>query len=338
MLPSIRLDDIETAIKVTECRHFTQAGVKLHRDQTTVSKIMKRVETQIGAKLVDRSAHPVRPTKAGAAFLYWGRKGLDALERGLIEIRRLGEADRTVLNVGYTSYLDLDVLAYIEHVGASSEVGFLRRQHSSSSSEIIVSVLSGKWDCGFIISPATTDGLVGIPVYREPFGLVLANDHPLARKRNIALADLGGVHLILPAKDRNTGFRAWFSERCGAAGVKPKIAQEVGNPQEAWFLAAQHAGVALMPKSASKNLRKGTTVFRPFVEDDLYAEIQLVFRDEPQPPMLSSFVGAVLRMRERLKRGKQRRGPMRTPLIPRPTVKPWNGTDPVRREVRVLSA
>jgi len=177
MLPSIRLDDIETAIKVTECKHFTRAGAKLHKDQTSVSKCMRRVESQLGAKLVDRSAHPVRPTKAGAVFLYWGRKGLHALERGFAEVRRASEPDQSTLHVGHTTYLDLDVLAYIENLCAASAPGFLHTEHSSSSSEIIVSVLSGIWDCGFIVSPATTEGLVGLTIYQEPFGLVLPSDH-----------------------------------------------------------------------------------------------------------------------------------------------------------------
>jgi DNA-binding transcriptional LysR family regulator len=338
MLPSIRLDDIETAIKVTECKHFTRAGAKLNKDQTSVSKCMRRVENQLGAKLVDRSAHPVRPTKAGAVFLYWGRKGLHALERGFAEVRRASEPDQSTLHVGHTTYLDLDVLAYIENLSAASAPGFLHTEHSSSSSEIVVSVLSGIWDCGFIVSPATTEGLVGLTIYREPFGLVLPSDHPLARKRKIGISELNGVPLILPAKERNTGFRTWFVERCGAEGVKPRVAQEAGNPHEAWFLASQRRGLALMPKSASRNLPKGATVFRPFAEDDLYAEIQLVFRDEPQSPMLALFVNAVLRMRERLQRGKLPNGPMRTPVIPRPAVKPWRESQLLRRGPRSLSA
>lgn len=323
MLPGVRIEDIETTLKVIECKHFTRAGAKLHKDQTTVSRCIKRVEQGIGAELIDRHAHPVRPTKAGSLFLYWGRKGLHALERGFSEIRRAGETNHSVLHVGYTSYLDLDILAYMQHRASAPDAGFAHNEHSSSTSEIISSVLSGRWDCGFIISPAAMDGLVGVPLYQEPFGLMMASDHQLARKRRIGICDLRDVPLILPALERNTGFRSWFVERCTAEGVKPKVAHEVSNPHEAGFLASQRVGLALMPKSASNNLRKGGTVFRPFSADDLYAEIQLVFRDEPQTPRLASFVKATLRMRERLLRGKMEFGPRQQSLIPRPTVKEW---------------
>lgn len=338
MMPSVNIDDIETALQVIECKHFTRVGAKLHKDQTTVSRCIKRVEREVGAELIDRSAHPVRPTKAGAVFLYWGRKGLHALSRGFTEVRRANEPRHAVLQVGYTSYIDLDVLAYIEHTGSRLDSGFAHSEHSSSTSETIALVSSGKWDCGFIITPAATDHLVGVPIYQEPFGMVMPSDHPLARKRKLAVSDLRGAALILPAKDRNTGFRNWFVERCGAEGVNLKIAHEVANPHEAWFLASQRAGLALMPKSAYRNARSGSTVFRPFAGDDLYAEIQLVFRDESLSHLLATFVKAVLRMRERLLRDKLRYEVKRAPIIPRPAVKPWNEGHIGRRGVHAATA
>jgi DNA-binding transcriptional LysR family regulator len=340
MLPSVRIEDIEAALEVTERRHFTQAGEKLHRSQGAISKSMKRVEEGLGVTLIDRSAHPVQPTKAAMVFRYHARRALDSLLRGMNGAQRADAPGHAVLEVGYTSYLDLDVLAYLEHVGQSSDPGFAHQEHSSSTSEVIASVLSGKWDCGFIITPAATARLVGIPIYRDAFGLALASGHPLARKRKIRLEDLRNTPLILPARERNTGFRAWLMERCGTAGVKLRVAHEVGNPNEAWFMAAHHAGAALIPRAATRNLVKGMTVFRPFAEDDLFAEVQLVFRDEPQPPMLAYFVETVLRMRDRMRRGElqKERRPARTPPVPRPQVKPWKGLELVRSERRAASA
>ncbi len=338
MLPSLKLDDIETAIKVIESKNFTETGVRLHKHQTTVSRCMKRVERTVGAKLIDRGVHPVRPTKEGTVIAYWGRKGLDALGRGLTEIQRITMSNRAVLDVGYTSYLDLEVLACVQRIGMAADTGFSQNEHSSSTSEVIGLVLERKWDCGFIITPAATEGLVGVQIYREPFGLLLACDHPLARRKKVCIRDLRDTALILPAKERNTGFRSWFVSRCGAEGVKLKLGKEVGNPHEAWFLASQHAGVALMPKSASKKLPNGGTVFLPFVEDDLYAEVQLVFRDEPQSSTLASFVNAVLRMRERLPHSSMHNGSTQISVVPRPVVKSWKHAQSVRQGLHTLSA
>jgi DNA-binding transcriptional LysR family regulator len=122
MLPSVRIEDIEAALEVTERRHFTQAGEKLHRSQGAISKSMKRVEEGLGVTLIDRSAHPVQPTRAAMVFRYHARRALDSLTRGMNAAQRADAPGRGVLEVGYTSYLDLDVLAYLEHVGQASPI------------------------------------------------------------------------------------------------------------------------------------------------------------------------------------------------------------------------
>jgi DNA-binding transcriptional LysR family regulator len=340
MLPGVRIEDIEAAVDAIECRNFTRTSEHLHRSQGAISKSIKRVEDGMPAKLFDRSTHPVQPTRSAMIFRYHARRALDSLIRGTNAAQRAEEPNRAVIEVGFTSYLDLDVLAYLEHRSRSPESGFAHQEHSSSTSEVIASVLSGKWDCGFIISPAAADGLVGVPLYQDRFGLALASDHPLARRRKVTLEDLRDLPLILPAKERNTGFRSWFVERCATAGVRPRIVQEVGNPNEAWFMASHHSGAALMPRASTRNLAKGATVFRLFAEDDLYADVQLVFRDEPQSPMLTAFVETVLHMRDRMQRGEldKVQDSVRMQVVPRPTVKPWKRTQPVRNDRRAVSA
>jgi hypothetical protein len=156
----------------------------------------------------------------------------------------------------------------------------------------------------------------------------------LARRRKVKLEDLRNLPLVLPAKERNTGFRSWFMERCATAGVRPRIAQEVGNPNEAWFMASHLSSAALMPRASTRNLAKGATVFRPFAEEDLYADVQLVFRDEPQSPMLTAFVDTVLRMRDRMQHRGLDNGHEAAGMqaVPRPMVRPWKRAQPVRND------
>jgi DNA-binding transcriptional LysR family regulator len=340
MLPGVRIEDIEAALEAIECGNFTRTSEHLHRSQGAISKSIKRVEDGMPAKLFDRGTHPVRPTRSAMIFRYHARRALDSLIRGTNAAKRAEEPNRAVIEVGFTSYLDLDVIAYLEHRGRSPESGFAHQEHSSSTSEVIASVLSGKWDCGFIISPAAADGLVGVPLYRDPFGLALPSDHPLARRRKVKLEDLRDLPLILPAKEHNTGFRSWFVERCATARVRPRIAQEVGNPNEAWFMASHLSSAALLPRASARNLARGATVFRPFAEGDLYADVQLVFRDEPQSPMLTAFVETVLRMRDRMQRGEldKEQEAVRMQIVPRPMVKPWKRAQPVRSDRSAVSA
>lgn len=317
MLPNLRLDDLEVAIKVIECRHITRAAAKLNKHQTTVTKCMQRVEQSIGVPLLDRSVHPVRPTRAGGVLSYWGRKGLDALARGLAEAQRVDRRSSAVVHIGYTSYFNLEMLADIKKLTAGQRAPFSCRFHSSSTAEVIAMVRGGRWDCGLILSPAPSDDLNNVPLYREPLGLLVARDHPLAERRTVRVADLGGMPLIVPAQEPNTGFRSWLMERCGAEGVALRIVHEVDNPQEAWHLVSQNEGVAVMLRSAAQSLRRTSTVFRRFLEEDLAGQIQIVFRDEPQTRTLAAVVTMLLEQHQRMQSRQSRK-----PVVPMPVEEP----------------
>jgi hypothetical protein len=105
-------------------------------------------------------------------------------------------------------------------------------------------------------------------------------------------------------------------------------------------MASHLSSAALLPRASARNLARGATVFRPFAEGDLYADVQLVFRDEPQSPMLTAFVETVLRMRDRMQRGEldKEQEAVRMQIVPRPMVKPWKRAQPVRSDRSAVSA
>jgi Bacterial regulatory helix-turn-helix protein, lysR family len=78
MLSNMKLSvgDLEAAVKVTEYGHFTRAGEKINRSQTSVSKGVRRVEQTLEAELLDRKARPVGATRSGEIFSYQMRKAL----------------------------------------------------------------------------------------------------------------------------------------------------------------------------------------------------------------------------------------------------------------------
>jgi DNA-binding transcriptional LysR family regulator len=308
----IVLSDLEAALVVAEKGHFTRAGEILHRSQTAVTKGLQRLERAIDAQLVDRRTRPSSTTEAGDEFSYHVRKGLYYIELGLMGARAAGRIANTVLEVGHTTYFNLDLLTYLANVSKAPTAGFNALYHSSSSAEVVARVLAGLWDCGFIVCPAETGGLETIPVMEDRLGLIMAKDHPLTRKRSVVLRDLRQQRLILPGRDRNPGFRNWFLERCGAAGFGPEVVQESSHPQEGAFLASQHVGLAVTARSASTQMQKGLAAFRPLQGEGLSIEFHLAYRAGSRSSALQSFIEAVLRMKTRMHNHLKPKSPSQT--------------------------
>jgi DNA-binding transcriptional LysR family regulator len=137
---------------------------------------------------------------------------------------------------------------------------------------------------------------------RDPLGILMASTHPLARERVLRLRQIANEPLIAPARNRNPALRTWLLEQCAAAGFVPRITHEIGHPQEAALLAEQRVGVALATRATARCAQNRAVVFRPFAEQQLAIEIQLIVRHGPKPPALLAFVHLIERMKERIER------------------------------------
>jgi DNA-binding transcriptional LysR family regulator len=296
----VSLGDLEAVLAVSECGQFSRAGEVLRRPQPAVSRAVQDVESSVRTKLFNRDSRPVLHTPAGDDFLYELRKAFHFLERAFAAVRTNARAASSALEVGHSVYFDPALLTYLAHVNKLPDAGFSAIYHSSFSTEIVANILAGVWDCGFVLKPAESQGLESIPVMRDQLGLVMPNDHPLARQRSVCLRDMGNERLILPMGNRNPTFHAWFLEHCAAAGFDPKVVQEISHPHEAVVFAGQRVGVALATRATARRTRDNATVFRPFADEKLAMEIQLAMRSGSASTALQAFIAAVLKMKDRM--------------------------------------
>jgi DNA-binding transcriptional LysR family regulator len=82
----------------------------------------------------------------------------------------------------------------------------------------------------------------------EPLTLGVRRDHPLARRKTVALATLRDEPMI--TLTRESGLRAVLENACREAGFSPRIAVEAGELRGLAELAAEGLGVAIAPRSA----------------------------------------------------------------------------------------
>jgi DNA-binding transcriptional LysR family regulator len=307
----LSLEDLESVLTVSECGTFSRAGEALRRTQPAITRSVQNVEKSVETRLLNRAARPTVPTPAGEDFAYEVRRGLFFITRGLRKARCMGRAQNAMLEVGHTAYLEPGIVAYLSNIARSPNVGFSALYHSSWSAEIVANVRSGIWDCGFVVSPASVFDLEAMPILRDPLCVIMASDHPLARKRTVQLSDLENQRLILPARDRNVEFRSWFIGRCEQVGVKPMVVQEVAHPHDGVLLAAAKIGLAITNQSTARTMRKGSTVWRRLSDEDMAVEIQFVLRREARSQALIAFIRTVTKLQRRIVHPEQRKAPSR---------------------------
>ena len=86
----IDLNAAECFVEVARRESFTEAAERLGMQASTVSRKVRRLEEELGMRLLERTTRQVRPTEAGAAFVRRAAAAFEEIERARLEVLDLG--------------------------------------------------------------------------------------------------------------------------------------------------------------------------------------------------------------------------------------------------------
>ncbi len=175
---------------VADHRHFGRAATELRVAQPSLSRQIRRLEQQLGARLLDRTPQGTRLTDAGEVFLPLARALLRTADQTATRTRAAAQPSR--LTVGYAGYIFV-----------TAAVRELRRQHPDAEVRVQhlewndsrEALLEHRVDAAVSRLPFPTDGLDVTILYDEPRALLVPTDHRLAGKEVVTLDDIAGEPL-----------------------------------------------------------------------------------------------------------------------------------------------
>ncbi|MGI5324058.1 LysR family transcriptional regulator [Actinomadura nitritigenes] len=285
----MELRQLEYFVAVTEEASFTKAAARLHVAQPGVSAQIRQLERELGQPLLDRSGRTVRLTEVGAAVLPYARAALAAVEGAKLSVDELTGLLRghvTIGTIDWITSLDLPGLLagfHRDHPGVEITVV------QDESASLAEALLAGRTDLAFLsLGAEPPPGIAVQPVIEQDLFASMSRDHPLAGRSSITLRTLAEQDLVsLP---KGTGLRAVLDEACAAAGLRPRIAFEAGEPPVLAQLAAHGLGVAVLPESATV-IRADELASMPIVRPRLRGRIALAWRAEgPRGPAARALI------------------------------------------------
>lgn len=267
----MELRQLAYLVAVAEEGGFTRAAEKLHVAQPGISAQIRQLERELGQPLFDRAGRTVRLTAAGAAVLPHARAALAAVTGARLAVEELTGLLRGHVAVGTVTSLGADtdlpgLLAGFHDAHPGVEITLAE----DTSDQLLAGLLDGRYDLALAglagRAPAGIDTLTFLDA--ELVAAVAPGD-PLARRKSVALAELDGRPLIL--LPHGTGLRAAVEDGCAAAGFRPRVAFEAGNPEVLAALAERGLGVALLPAAlaASRPGLRAIPLTRPSLRSRL---------------------------------------------------------------------
>src|SRR5215475_1494070 len=115
MYPGVELRLYRYVAALAEELNFTQAAIRLHVSQPTLSQQIRDLEQDLGIKLFDRSkgGQRVALTAAGEAFSTEARLTLLHAARAVEAARAAKEQHKGPWNIGYSPLIDFRILRKI---------------------------------------------------------------------------------------------------------------------------------------------------------------------------------------------------------------------------------
>lgn len=93
------INEIGVFVKIVELRNFTKAADSLETSSATVSRVISKLESDLGVKLLERSTRRVSPTPDGLTFYERCKAILSQLDEAKNELTALRETPRGTLRV-----------------------------------------------------------------------------------------------------------------------------------------------------------------------------------------------------------------------------------------------
>ena len=289
MYPGIELRLHRYVAVLAEELNFTQAAMRLHVAQPTLSTQIRDLERELGLKLFERTrgGQQVVLTASGEAFAVQARLVLLHADRAIQEARTAHGQHRGTWNLGYSPLIDMRILHKVRRYLADAHPAADVRIVSGHTAEHIDGLMHGRLQAGLVILPPSEERVSSEALHRDRLILALPRQHALAAKKHIEVTDLHELPLIQPRGDIEPRFGQSMKRLFTLIRVRPRILHEATTQSEAIELVSQE-GVAALTTPAAEGFTAADVVFRRFSDEILTANTVLAYFGEPLSPILKS--------------------------------------------------
>jgi len=189
------LSELQVFLTVAREGSFSRAAERLFRTQPAVSLAIRKLEDDLGQKLFVRGARPVRLTDAGTLLKDYAERLInlrDEVKKGLSELEGL---QRGELALGAN---ESSIHALMPAIAKFRELhpGIQIRVHRMFSRDIPHEVLNYRLDLGAISYVPRDPQLQATEIVKDELTLIVPPKHPLAKKREVDVADLGAESFV----------------------------------------------------------------------------------------------------------------------------------------------
>ncbi len=237
-------DPLKIFIKVVEQKNFSRAAEELYLSQPSVSLQIRNLETELGAKLINRSPKHLELTQSGEIFYGYAKNILLLYDKAKEEINQLSNVVTGGLKVGASNTIGEYILPFILTGFAAQFPNVEIETLIANTEEISQEVRANHLDLALVEGEVNHSDLVIRPLMEDEIILVVPNQHPLARLPIVTSDHLQDQVWIL--REGGSGTRAFSDKLIKDRGIHVRKSYILGSGQAVKQAVIAGLGIALV--------------------------------------------------------------------------------------------
>jgi DNA-binding transcriptional LysR family regulator len=277
-------------LAVADCGHFGRAAAALHVSPTALSEQVRKLEDELGVRLLDRNPRGAQLTPVGVEVADRARAVLretSALTNVVTcHLRQRVRALRLGFVTMAAGELTPHLVAAFEQRMPGARVDMVHLDYAHQ----VEAVLTDEVDAAIVRGPIEPERLRTLEIAREPRMVMMSAAHPLADSTALCCADVA-CEVRVTTENVPEAWRRWWSLDPGPDGTPPPYGPVVHSFDEQLELAAAGVAISIVPATAAHVFRRADIAFVP-LEDAAPTAILLVARHNATAPQIEALFAA----------------------------------------------
>lgn len=211
----MKIDRIRCFESVGRTLNFSQSARELYMSQPSISRIIRSLEQEVGAKLLNRGSNQMTLTPEGEVFLKHCQKMTALWDVAICEVQNV-QMQSQELRVGILGFAEERLISAISRLQMDYPDVKLHMDMLDVARPFEL-LENGDLDCFMYWGDRISEELAYLPLYEGRRKAYLNIHHPLCRKDVVTMEELAEVPQIIfdfKNRDDDRRYRSHFPESC----------------------------------------------------------------------------------------------------------------------------